>query len=805
MKESSYKPQQIEKKWQQIWNEENAFVAKEDSSREKYYALIEFPYPSGEGLHVGHPRGYTALDIISRKRRMEGYNVLYPIGWDAFGLPAENYAIKHKIHPRQAVIKNIETFKKQLKELGISFDWSREVDTTDPNYYKWTQWMFLKFLEHGLAYKDKTFINWCTSCKIGLANEEVESGSCERCGGEIVKKEKEQWMLKMTAYADKLIEGLEETDYIDSVKSMQLNWIGKSKGAEIDFQITNSQEKLRVYTTRPDTIFGATCMVIAPEHPLITQRTSDIVNKEEIVKYQEEAKKKSEFERVELVKEKTGVEVKGVRAINPLTKKEIPIWISDYVMMGYGTGAIMVVPAHDSRDWEFAKKYGIEMVEVIKGGNIEQEAFTNIETGTLVNSDFLNGLSVVEAKKVITEHIENNKIGKATTKYRLQDWVFSRQRYWGEPIPVINCDKCGHVPVPEEQLPVTLPNVESYEPTDNGESPLANITEWVNTQCPKCGGNAKRETDTMPNWAGSSWYYLRYMDAKNNKKFADMENLKYWGKVDWYNGGMEHATRHLLYARFWHKFFYDIGELPHSEPFNKRTAHGMILGENGEKMSKSRGNVVNPDDIINNYGADTLRAYEMFIGAFDQTAVWSENGVKGCKRFLDRVFNLKDLITSCENYSEKLESKIHQTIKKVSEDYEKMKYNTAIAALMSLVNEFYDVNSVTKGEFKILLKLLNPVAPHITEELWQYVGERTRLYNSPWPIWDEEKTIENQIEIVVQINGKVKEKITIPTNISNEQIEEIVFSQEKVKELIEGKTVVKKIIVPGRLVNIVIK
>ncbi|HHW48422.1 MAG TPA: leucine--tRNA ligase [Clostridiaceae bacterium] len=799
-----YNPKEIEKKWQDIWEKEGTFIASEDKSKPKFYALIEFPYPSGEGLHVGHPRPYTALDVVARKRRMQGYNVLFPIGWDAFGLPTENYAIKNKIHPRIVTEKNIARFKSQLKSLGFSFDWSREVNTTDPAYYKWTQWIFLKLFEKGLAYKKEAAINWCTDCKVGLANEEVVNGVCERCGGEVVRKVKNQWMLKITEYAERLLSDLDLVDYIERVKVQQVNWIGRSEGAEVDFN-TTAGYTLKVYTTRPDTLFGATYMVISPEHPMIDELKDKITNLDELIEYREKAARKSDFERTELAKEKTGVQVKGIMAINPVNKKEIPIWISDYVLMSYGTGAIMAVPGHDTRDWEFAKKFNLPIIEVVAGGDVEKEAFTDIENGTMVNSDFLNGLNVKEAKEKITEWLEQNGIGRRKVNYKLRDWVFSRQRYWGEPIPLVYCEKCGWVPIPEEELPLLLPEVESYEPTDTGESPLANMPDWVNTTCPKCGGKAQRETDTMPQWAGSSWYFLRYTDPHNDKELASKENLEYWMPVDWYNGGMEHTTLHLLYSRFWHKFLYDIGVVPTPEPYQKRTSHGMILGENNEKMSKSRGNVVNPDEMIDEFGADTLRMYEMFIGDFEKAVPWSYNGIKGCRRFLDRVWRLQSFIVEGDEYSSDLEVAMHKTIKKVSEDYENLKFNTAIASMMSLVNSFYAKEKVTRAEFRDFLILLNPVAPHITEELWELNGYEGMLNQQKWPTWDESKTVEDQIEIAVQINGKVRERIMIPSGLGKEETEEAAMKDEKVLELIKGKNVIKVIGVPGKLVNIVVK
>ncbi len=801
-----YAPKRIEKKWQDIWDNEKAFAATNDYSKPKYYALVEFPYPSGQGLHVGHPRPYTALDIVARKRRMQGYNVLYPMGWDAFGLPTENYAIKNKIHPKIVTANNVKRFKAQLHSLGYSFDWDREINTTDPNYYKWTQWIFLKLFKAGLAYKKEMPINWCTSCKVGLANEEVVNGVCERCGSEVVRKVKSEWMLKITDYADKLIEGLDSVDYIERVKVSQKNWIGRSEGAEVDFQLKDKEDKLRVYTTRPDTLFGATYMVVSPEHPYIDKYKDCITNWDEIAAYREEAAKKSDFERTELAKDKTGVVLGGITAINPVNGKEIPIWISDYVLMTYGTGAIMAVPAHDDRDWEFAKKFGLPMIQVVEGTNgavdIDAAAFTDVATGKLINSDFLNGLEVKDAKEKMKDFLEEKGIGNRKVNFKLRDWVFSRQRYWGEPIPIIHCDKCGYVPLDESELPLELPEVESYMPTDNGESPLAAMTDWVNVKCPCCGGPAKRETDTMPQWAGSSWYFLRYTDPDNNEALASKEALKYWLPVDWYNGGMEHTTLHLLYSRFWHKFLYDQGVVPTPEPYQKRTSHGMILGENGEKMSKSRGNVVNPDDIVEAYGADTLRTYEMFIGAFDLSASWSEDGVKGCRRFLDRVWKLQELVNDDMSYSKDMETKMHQTIKKVSLDFENLKYNTAIAAMMSLINDFYKKNSVTKGEFKTLITLLNPVAPHITEELWEVMGFDGRLYQTEWPTYDEAKTVETTVEIAVQINGKTKATITIGKDDAKDDV--IAKAKEALGDRLNGN-IIKEIYVPGRIVNIVQK
>ncbi|MCU6743510.1 leucine--tRNA ligase [Suilimivivens aceti] len=799
-----YNHREVETKWQKVWDDEKAFKTSDDFTKPKYYALVEFPYPSGQGLHVGHPRPYTALDIVARKRRMQGYNVLYPMGWDAFGLPTENYAIKNHIHPRIVTENNVKRFKSQLHSLGYSFDWDREINTTDVKYYKWTQWIFLKLFKAGLAYKAEMPINWCTSCKVGLANEEVVNGVCERCGSEVIRKVKSQWMLKITAYADKLIEGLDTVDYIERVKVSQKNWIGKSTGAEVDFAVKGKDEKLTVYTTRPDTLFGVTYMVISPEHPMIDKYKDDLKNYDEVVAYREQAAKKSDFERTELAKDKTGVMLDGLTAIDPVNDKEIPIWVSDYVLMSYGTGAIMAVPAHDERDWEFAKKFNMPIIEVVAGSpvDVNEAVYTDVATGTLVNSGFLDGLSVADAKEKIIEFMTEKGIGHAKTNYKLRDWVFSRQRYWGEPIPIVHCDKCGYVALPESELPLELPDVESYMPTDNGESPLAAMTEWVNTTCPCCGGPAKRETDTMPQWAGSSWYFLRYTDPHNDKELASQEALKYWMPVDWYNGGMEHTTLHLLYSRFWHRFLYDEGVVPCPEPYQKRTSHGMILGSNGEKMSKSRGNVVNPDDIVRDYGADTLRTYEMFIGAFDLSASWSEDGVKGCRRFLERVWKLQDILTEEDGYSADMEVKLHQTIKKVSSDFENLKYNTAIAAMMALINEFYKKNSVTKGEYRTLLTLLNPVAPHITEELWQRAGFDGRVYQTVWPEFDEEKTKEATVEIAVQINGKTRATLAIH---KDDQKDTVI---ENAKKVIADKltgSIVKEIYVPGRIVNIVMK
>ncbi len=798
-----YEPKTIEPKWQKIWDEKKAFAATDDYTKPKYYALVEFPYPSGQGLHVGHPRPYTALDIIARKRRMEGYNVLYPMGWDAFGLPTENYAIKNHIHPRIVTQRNVARFKQQLQSLGYSFDWDREINTTDPNYYHWTQWIFLKLFKAGLAYKTEMPINWCTSCKVGLANEEVVNGRCERCGAEVIRKMQTQWMLKITNYADKLIDGLDSVDFIERVKVSQKNWIGRSTGAEVDFSIEDSEDKLRIYTTRPDTIFGATYMVLSPEHPFINKYAERIQNMDEVIAYREVAAKKSDFERSELAKDKTGVELKGLRAVNPATGETIPIWTSDYVLMSYGTGAIMAVPAHDERDWEFAKKFGLPIIEVVAGGNVDEAAFTDVQTGKMVNSGFLNGLEVAEAKKSITVWLEEKGLGHAKTNYKLRDWVFSRQRYWGEPIPIVKCEHCGYVPLPEEELPLLLPEVDSYMPTDTGESPLAAMTDWVNTTCPCCGRPAKRATDTMPQWAGSSWYFLRYTDPHNEKALASPEALKYWMPVDWYNGGMEHTTLHLLYSRFWHRFLYDEGVVPCPEPYQKRTSHGMILGENGEKMSKSRGNVVNPDDIVSEFGADTLRTYEMFIGAFELAAAWSTEGVKGCRKFLERVWKLQEMLTDEEGYSAAMETRMHQTIKKVSSDFESMKFNTAIAAMMSLVNDFYRAGKVTKGEFSTLLKLLNPVAPHMTEELWEQNIGKGYVFEQSWPQYDEAKTVEQTVEIALQINGKMRGTMLIEKDAPKDEV--LAKAKEALAGRLEGVSIVKEIYIPGKIVNLVVR
>lgn len=800
-----YNFKEIEKKWQKKWEETQCFHAENESDKEPYYALIEFPYPSGQGLHVGHPRSYTALDILARKRRMQGYNVLYPIGWDAFGLPTENYAIKNKIQPKIVTKKNIENFTRQLKMLGFSFDWQREINTTDPSYYKWTQWIFLQLFKKGLAYKQEMPINWCTGCKVGLSNEEVVNGVCERCGSEVVQRRKSQWMLKITEYAQRLIDDLEDVDFIDRVKTQQVNWIGRSEGAEVQFELTTG-DKITVYTTRCDTLFGATYVVLSPEHSMVEKLLPSLKNADEVKKYIEDAAKKSEFERTELAKDKTGARLDGVNAINPVTGKEIPVFISDYVLVTYGTGAIMAVPAHDSRDWDFAKKFNLPIIEVVAGGeDVQKEAYTDVASGTMVNSGFLNGLSVKDAIPKMISYLEEKGIGKKKVNFKLRDWVFSRQRYWGEPIPLVYCEKCGWVPIPESELPLELPEIDTFEPGENGESPLAKATEWINTTCPHCGGKAVRETDTMPQWAGSSWYYLRYTDPKNSNALASKEALDYWTPVDWYNGGMEHTTLHLLYSRFWHKFLYDIGVVPTKEPYQKRTSHGMILGENGEKMSKSRGNVVNPDEVVDLYGADAVRTFEMFIGAFDQSTPWSEKGLKGCYKFLERVWNLQDMVNDSEEISKDLEKAVNKAIMKVSDDYEKMKYNTAIATLMSLVNDFYKKGSVTKDEYRILITLLNPTAPHITEELWEKYGNTHLLALTKWPDYDKSKTIDDEVEIVVQINGKIKDKITVSKDISREDLENAAYGAERVKESLAGKEVVKVICVPGKLVNIVVK
>jgi len=798
-----YNHKLVEEKWQKYFDTEKVFDTKENNEKEKYYYLIEFPYPSGAGLHVGHVRSYTALDSMARKKRMQGYNVLYPIGWDAFGLPAEQYAIKNHIHPKDAVKENIETFKNQIKRLGISFDWSREINTTDEEYYKWTQWMFLKFYEKGMAYKAEKEINWCSNCKIGLSNEESEGNVCERCGGPVVKKLKSQWMLKMSNYSEKLLDGLSDTEFVDRVKTAQINWIGKSIGAEVDFKLKEVNETLKVFTTRCDTLFGVTFMVISPEHNILKKYENLIDNIDEVKAYQEEAKKKTEIERTDNTKEKTGVMIKGLTGINPVNNKEIPIWISDYVLTNYGTGAIMAVPAHDERDYAFAKKFGIDIIPVIEGGNVNDEAYTL--DGIHINSGFLDGLNKEDSINKMLEYLEENKIGSKKTNYRLQDWVFSRQRFWGEPIPMINCPKCGWVPVPEKDLPVLLPNVASYEPTDTGESPLAKIDEFVNTTCPSCGGHATRETDTMPNWAGSSWYYLRYMDPNNKEMFADFEKMKYWNMVDYYNGGMEHATRHLLYARFWHRFMYDNGLIPYSEPFKKRVAHGMILGENGEKMSKSKGNVINPDEMVDSYGADSLRCYELFIGDYEKDAAWSENGLKGCRKFLDRVYRMKDKVKTSDTYSSNLEILINQTIKKVTEDIDSMKYNTAVSSLMILLNKFEEQESITKKDYRTFLTLLNPICPHITEELNEKLNLGEVLCKSSWPTVDESKLEEDTVTIAVQVNGKVRGTIEISRNLGEEEIKEQALNNENVKKHTDGLQIIKIIVIKNKIVNIVVK
>ncbi len=800
----SYDFQAIEKKWQKYWDDHKTFHAENDYTKPKYYALIEFPYPSGQGLHVGHPRPYTALDIVARKRRMEGYNVLFPIGFDAFGLPTENFAIKNHVHPAVVTAKNIAHFKEQLKSLGLSFDWDREINTTDPDYYKWTQWIFLKLFKAGLAYKSEMNVNWCTSCKCVLANEEVVGGVCERCGGEVIHKVKSQWMLKITAYAQRLIDDLADVNYSDRVKATQINWIGRSTGAEVNFE-TDAGDTLKVYTTRPDTLFGATYMVISPEHPCIEKWASRLTNMDQIRAYQAEAAKKSDFERTEVNKDKTGVRLEGVMAINPVNGRQIPIFISDYVLVSYGTGAIMAVPAHDTRDYEFAKTFGLPMVEVVKGGDIEKEAFTDCETGVMVNSGFLDGLTVEQAKEKIKEWLQETGKGVPKVNYKLRDWVFARQRYWGEPIPIVHCDKCGYVAVPEEELPLKLPDVENYETTDDGQSPLAKIDSFVNTTCPHCGGPAKRETDTMPQWAGSSWYFLRYCDPLNKEQLASPEALKYWLPVDWYNGGMEHTTLHLLYSRFWHKFLYDEGVVPCKEPYAKRTSHGMVLGENGEKMSKSRGNVINPDDIVRDYGADTLRLYEMFMGDFEKAAPWSMSSVRGCKRFLERIWNLQELVVDGDSYRKEVETPFHQTIKKVSEDIENLKYNTAIAAMMSLLNVIVDTGAITRKEYRDLLVLLNPFAPHMTEELFETMGFGGPITSQKWLTWDELKCKEATVEIVAQVNGKIRAKLTVDADIQSADAIALAKADPKVAAEIAGKTVVKELYVKGKLVNIVAK
>ena len=802
---NKYNPSEIEPKWQKKWEEAGVFHASNTSDKPKYYALIEFPYPSGQGLHVGHPRPYTALDVVARKRRMEGYNVLYPIGWDAFGLPAENYAIKNHVHPEEITKKNIARFKQQIQSLGISFDWSREISTIDPKYYKWTQWIFLQLFKNGLAYKKEMSVNWCTSCKCVLANEEVVNGVCERCGSEVIHKVKSQWMLKITAYAQRLIDDLDLVDYPDRVKTQQKNWIGCSEGAEVDFN-TTAGDKLTVYTTRPDTLYGATYMVVSPEHPFIEKWADKLQNLDAVRAYQAEAAKKSDFERTEVAKDKTGVRLEGVEAINPLTGTTIPIFISDYVLVSYGTGAIMAVPAHDTRDWEFAKKFDLPIIEVVKGGDVQKEAFTDCDTGIMVNSGILDGMTVEEAKVRIKDYLEETGIGHRKVNYKLRDWVFARQRYWGEPIPIVHCEKCGYVPIDESELPLVLPQVDSYEPTDNGESPLSKMTDWVNTTCPKCGGKAMRETDTMPQWAGSSWYFLRYMDPHNDESFASKEALNYWHQVDWYNGGMEHTTLHLLYSRFWHKFLYDIGQVPTAEPYAKRTSHGMILGENGEKMSKSRGNVVNPDDVVNEFGADTLRLYEMFIGDFEKAAPWSNAGIKGCRRFIERYWNLQSILVDGEAIRPEMENSFHKAIKKVSYDIENLKFNTAIAALMALMNVIAEKGSINKAELSVFTMLLNPFAPHVTEEVWSEMklGEGM-VTEQIWPKYDESKCKDDVIEIVVQVNGKVRTRLSVAADIQKDDAIALAKAEDRIAAEINGKNVVKEIYVPGKLVNIVIK
>ena len=800
----------IEKKWQKIWDENHTFKASEDYSKPKFYALVEFPYPSGQGLHIGHPRPYTAMDVVSRKRRLEGYNVLFPMGWDAFGLPTENYAIKNHIHPAIVTERNVKHFKEQLKSLGMSFDWDREINTTDPEYYKWTQWIFLQMFKKGLAYKKEMAVNWCTSCKVVLANEEVVGGVCERCGGEVVRKVKSQWMLKITEYAQRLLDDLSEVNYLDKIKATQKNWIGRSTGAEVDFA-TTAGDTLKIYTTRPDTLFGATYMVISPEHPMLDKWKDLITNNDEIKEYQEKASRKSDFERTEMAKEKTGVEIKGVRAVNPVNDREIPIFISDYVLMSYGTGAIMAVPAHDTRDYDFAKVFNLPIIEVVKGGDIEKEAFTDCATGIMVNSGFLDGLSVEDAKVKIKEWLTETGKGTPKVNYKLRDWVFSRQRYWGEPIPIVHCDKCGYVAIPESELPLRLPDVESYMPTDNGESPLSTLESFINTTCPHCGGPAKRETDTMPQWAGSSWYFLRYCDPHNKNELASKEALDYWMPVDWYNGGMEHTTLHLLYSRFWHKFLYDIGAVNTKEPYMRRTSHGMILGEDPEnpgkyiKMSKSRGNVINPDDVVKEYGADTLRMYEMFLGDFEKTAPWKTSSIKGCKRFLDKIWSLQDCVIDGDTYRKELEPSFHKAIKKVSEDIESLKFNTAIATMMALLNEISAIGTINKKEYRDLLIMLNPFAPHITEEIYQALGFKGMLNEQEWVKYDESLCVEEMMEIVIQINGKLRSKLTVAVDTDKDEIIAMAENDEKIKEMTAGKNIVKKIYVPNKLVNIVVK
>ena len=800
-----YEPAKIEKKWQKIWADNKAFAATTDYSKPKYYTLIEFPYPSGQGLHVGHPRPYTALDIVARKKRMQGYNVLHPIGWDAFGLPTENYAIKNHVHPAEVTKKNIDHFRAQLQMLGFSFDYDREVDTTDPNYYKWTQWIFLQMFKRGLAYKSNMPVNWCTGCKCVLANEEVVDGVCERCGSPVVHRQQSQWMLKITAYAQKLLDGLDDVDFIDRVKISQRNWIGRSEGSEVDFQLEGTQDKLRVFTTRVDTLFGATYMVLSPEHPYIEKYKDQINNYDALMEYRAAAQRKSDFERTEINKDKTGVEIDGLRAINPMTGKSIPIWISDYVLMTYGTGAIMAVPAHDERDWDFAKKFGLPIVEVVAGGkNVQEECYPDVATGTMVNSGFMNGMTVAEAKKAAIEYAIEHDFGERKINYKLRDWVFARQRYWGEPIPIVHCPKCGMVPLDEKDLPLLLPDIKNYEPTETGESPLSKITDWVNCKCPQCGGDAKRETDTMPQWAGSSWYFLRYCDPKNDMALASKEALQYWMPVDWYNGGMEHTTLHLLYSRFWNQFLYDIGVSPVSEPYKKRTSHGMVLGTDGQKMSKSRGNVINPDEMVDLLGADAFRMYEMFMGAFDQAIPWSTTGAVGCRKFIERVWRLQSILTDDEGLSDDMKASVHATIKKVSEDFDGMKFNTAIAQMMTLVNELVKKGSVTRGEYKALLLLLNPVAPHVTEEIWEMNGFGAPIYTQPWPEYDEAAMVKDEVEIAIQINGKIRGRIMVPANLTREDADTLREHPDVVKA-VGDKQIVKFIFVPGRLLNIVVK
>ena len=800
-----YDPKGIEKKWQKIWADNKAFAASNDYSKPKYYTLIEFPYPSGVGLHVGHPRPYTALDIVARKKRMEGYNVLHPIGWDAFGLPTENFAIKNHVHPAIVTQRNINHFREQLQMLGFSFDYDREINTTDPKYYKWTQWIFLQMYKHGLAYKTNMPVNWCTGCKCVLANEEVVEGVCERCGSPVIHKQQSQWMLRITAYAQKLLDGLDDVDFIDRVKLSQRNWIGRSEGAEIDFALEGTDEKIRVFTTRADTLFGATYMVLSPEHPCIEKYRDRIENYQELMDYRAAAQRKSDFERTEINKDKTGVEIKGLRAVNPMTGKSIPIWLSDYVLMTYGTGAIMAVPAHDERDWDFAKKFGLPIVEVVSGGeNVQEACYSDVATGTMVNSGFLNGMSVAEAKKAAIDYAQEHGFGQRKVNYKLRDWVFARQRYWGEPIPIVHCPHCGMVPLDEKDLPLLLPEVENYEPTETGESPLAKMTDWVNCKCPKCGGDAKRETDTMPQWAGSSWYFLRYCDPHNDEALASPEALKYWMPVDWYNGGMEHTTLHLLYSRFWNLFLHDIGVCPVAEPYKKRTSHGMVLGEDGQKMSKSRGNVINPDDVVDQIGADAFRMYEMFMGAFDQAIPWSTTGARGCRKFIERVWRLQEMLTDDEGMSDDLKASVHLTIKKVSEDFDTLKFNTAIAQMMTLVNEMVRKGSVTRGEYKALLLVLSPVAPHVCEEIWQLQGFGTPIYPQPWPAYDPAALIKDEVEIAIQVNGKIKGRIMVPASLTREQGDTL-REHEAVKAAVGDKQIVKFIFVPGRLLNIVVK